>query len=334
MRLSPQRVNAFLRDPGKTRVVLLYGEDVGLIGERAVALVRAIVGKTDDPFRSVTVHRGDEILAEVAQVSLGGGRRVVRVPEVGDAVRDAVRAVLEGPSDAMLLLEAPGLSPARSRLLKLVDAHTDGMAIACYAAGTASIANTVRTTLAKQNVAIDENALAWLVSQLGADSALSLREIEKLTLYVGRDGRADLAAAEASVGDVAGLALEDALFAATAGDAATADRALERALAQGTTPVAVIRAGLFHLGRLERAALAVAGGSSPTEAAKAAHVFFRRVPLFTRALDLWSSGPLVEALQTFFVGERDAKRTGVPAGTLCRHLIGTLARDAARFRRG
>lgn len=333
MRLSPQRVSAFLRDPGKARVVLLYGEDTGLIGARAAALVRAVLGNASDPFRSATARRGDEIVAEAAQVSLGGGRRVVRVPEAGDAIRDAVRTVLESSGDAVVLLEAPGLSPARSRLLKLIDGHAGGVAIACYAAGPASIANAARTALAEQGIAIDEDALAWLVSQLGADSALSLREVEKLALYVGPDGRADLAAVEASVGDVAGLALEDALFAATAGETALADRALERALAQGTTAVAVIRAGLFHLERLERAALAVARGTSPAEAAKAARIFFRRVPLFTRALGVWSPGALAEALDVFFAGERDAKRTGVPGATLCRHLIGTLARNATRSRR-
>ena len=50
MKLSPQRVPAFLRDPGSCRVVLLYGEDDGMIRDRAVALVRAVAGSLDDPF--------------------------------------------------------------------------------------------------------------------------------------------------------------------------------------------------------------------------------------------------------------------------------------------
>ena len=41
----------------------------------------------------------------------------------------------------------------------------------------------------------------------------------------------------ACVGDLAGLSLDDALFAATEGDVARADRALELAIAEGATPV-------------------------------------------------------------------------------------------------
>ena len=40
MKLPPQRVAAFLRDPGACRVVLLYGEDHGMIRDRAAALVK------------------------------------------------------------------------------------------------------------------------------------------------------------------------------------------------------------------------------------------------------------------------------------------------------
>ena len=49
----------------------------------------------------------------------------------------------------------------------------------------------------------------------------------------GPGGRVDLEAAMACVGDLAGLSLDDALFAATEGDVATADRALELAMAEG-----------------------------------------------------------------------------------------------------
>ena len=50
MKLLPARIPAFLRDPGDCRVVLLFGEDAGMIRDRAEALVRAVAGALDDPF--------------------------------------------------------------------------------------------------------------------------------------------------------------------------------------------------------------------------------------------------------------------------------------------
>ena len=73
----------------------------------------------------------------------------------------------------------------------------------------------------------------------------------------------------ACVGDMAGLSLDDALFAATEGDVAMADRALELAAAEGATPVGIIRASLMHLQRLHRVRLSMDDGRSAADAAKA-----------------------------------------------------------------
>lgn len=317
MKLTRPRVAGFLANPGRVRVVLLYGGDAGLIAERAALLARAVTGAADDPFRFVTISRAEELPAAAVALALGGGRRVIRLAEAGEGAGDAVTAMLQGPGDALVVLEAPGLSPGRSKLLRLVEAHPDGAAIACYPEEGEELSRSVRRWLAQAGVAAEDDALAWLVSRLGADRALSRAEVEKLALYVGRGGTADLAAAEAAVGDVAGLSLDDALFAATEGNAALADRALERALAAGATPVAVIRGGIAHLGRLQRKEL------RPP-------LTFRRRDSFARALKLWPAPALVRALEDFFAGEREAKRTGVPDGVLCRHLVLSLATAAAR----
>ncbi len=316
MRLARQRVAGFLRDPGRVRVVLLYGGDVGLIAERSGLLVRAVLGAADDPFRFTIVSRAEDLAAESAAIALGSGRRVIRFADAGEGAGEAVAAVLKGPGDALLLLEAPGLVVTRSKLLKLIEAHPDGAAIACYPEEGEELSRSVREWLVALDVAVDDEALSWLVSRLGADRALSRAEVEKLALYVGRGGRADLAAVEAVVGDVAGLLLEDALFAATEGDVALADRALERALAAGVPPVAVIRGGLMHLARLQRKEV------RPP-------LIFRRRGSFARALKRWPAPVLAEALEDFFQGEREAKRTGAPDGVLCRRLVLSLATSAA-----
>ena len=72
MKLAPQRVAAFLRDPGSCRVVLLYGDDAGLIRDRAATLVRGAAGSLDDPFRVAELNRdGLARLADEAHVLFG-----------------------------------------------------------------------------------------------------------------------------------------------------------------------------------------------------------------------------------------------------------------------
>lgn len=333
MKLDVRAVAGFLRDPGACRVVLLYGEDLGQIRERAATLVASAAGSTDDPFRVVELDR-DRIAGlpdEAAGLSLTGGRRAVRVREVSDTkdTQAAVAALLASRAPALVVLEGGGL-PARSALRAMLEAAPDGAAIGCYPDDGRSLAETIRETLAAAGVRADAEAAAWLTQHLGADRALTRAELEKLSLYAGPGGRVDLAAAMESVGDLSGLSLDDALFAATAGDVARTDRALELALAEDATPVGALRAGLLHLQRLHRARLAVAAGQSPAEAARGARppVFFRRLDAFARALASWPEPALRAAMSGLAEAERACKRTGAPDQTLVRHAFLTLARRA------
>src|SRR6185437_1007293 len=133
------------------------------------------------------------------------------------------------------------------------------------------------------DVGIQPDALTWLAQHLGADRASTRAELEKLALYVGPGQQVDLDSAMNCIGDLAGLSLDDALFAATTGDVATTDRALELAMAEGAAPVAVLRAAMGHLQRLHRARLAMdERGLSAAEAVKTSRppVFSQKVGAF------------------------------------------------------
>jgi DNA polymerase-3 subunit delta len=170
---------------------------------------------------------------------------------------------------------------------------------------------------------------------LGADRAATRAELEKLALYAGPGGRVDLDAAMACTGDLSGLSLDDAMFAATTGDVATTDRALELAIAEGAAPVQVLRAGIMHLQRLQRARMAMdEAGMSASEASKTLRppLFYRRVAAFNRALGMWSGAAVAVAISGLSEAERGCKRTGWPDQILCRNAVLVVARRAAAMR--
>lgn len=336
MKLDGRRLEGFLDAPGNCHAVLLFGDDTGMIRERASRLVRAVAGSLDDPFRVAELERDalPRLAEELASRSLTGGRRVVRVRDVTDTATAAVTAALQRGSEALLVLEAPGLA-SRSKLRTALERAPDAVAIGCYALEGAALDQAIGTVLSGLGVSVTPEARTWLSGQLGADQAITRSELEKLALYVGPGGQVDLAAAEQCVGDLAGLSLNDALFAATAGDVTETDRAMELAMAEGTAPVGLLRATLTHLQRLQRARAAMGQGASPNEAAKAARppVFFRQEAAFVQALRLWPE-PALEATATrVWEAERACKRTGTPAETLCRSVLLGLAQRAAQQRR-
>nr|WP_294519372.1 DNA polymerase III subunit delta [uncultured Rhodopila sp.] len=333
MKLAPARVAAFLGDPGSCRVVLLYGDDAGMIRERAEALVRAVAGSLDDPFLVTELAREDvrRLPDEAAGLSLMGGRRVVRVRDATDASADPVAVLLKSAAPALVVLEA-GALPTRSKLRVLLDAAPDGATIGCYPEEGRALEETIRATLRAAGAAIAPDALSWLSQHLGADRLSTRGELEKLALYAGQGQTIDLDAAMTCVGDLAGLSLDDALFAATTGDVATADRALELAIAEGAAPVQILRVALGHLQKLHRARLAMdEQGMTAGDATKTVRppVFYQKVGAFSRSLGFWPAATLVAAMAALAEAERGCKRTGWPDQALARNAVLTLARRAA-----
>lgn len=337
MKVEPRRVEAFLREPGQTRLVLLYGADVGQVRERASALTKLVAGTLDDPFRVAELARDrtGELADSMGAMSLTGGRCVVRVREAGDAMTEAAKRALASRGDALAILEA-GELPGRSKLRVLLEAAPDAAVIACHAPDARGRADAVRMLLGECGIGADADAMAWLADHLGGDRALMRGEIEKLAVAIGGKGVADLPAVQASVGDLAGLSLDDALFSATVGDVPATDRALDLAMAEGAAPVQLIRAAMMHLQKLHVASMGVARGASAADAAKGLRppVFYQRLPAFIAALSRWPETSLQRSLALLAEAERGCKRTGSPAEIIARNAIVGIALRGAALRRG
>ena len=332
MKLDARQAVRVLAKPGPLRAILLHGEDGGLIRELAVHAVRAAAGTLDDPFRLATLSRDahERLDEEVGALSLTGGRRVVWVRDASDALAAPLQRALSRPGDTLVVLEGPGLA-SRSKLRAQVEAMQDGAAVACYAEAGRALEAQVGQMLGEQGVRIDPDALAWFASQLGPDRAATRSEVEKLVLYAGDGLRLDLADVMACTGDAAGAALEEAAFAATAGDRAAADLAIERSLAEGTSPIAVARVLLSHLHRLAqvRAAMDEAGqGAQEAMRSLRPPVFFKRTQAFGQALSLWSVEGLLRAAEQTQALELACKQTGAPDLVLCRRHVASVAAQA------
>ena len=82
MKIEPRQVEAFLKKPDpRVRGVVVYGNDDGLIAERAVALAKTVCEDLKDPFRVVDISgdmlKGDpaRLADEFGAMSMLGGRR-------------------------------------------------------------------------------------------------------------------------------------------------------------------------------------------------------------------------------------------------------------------
>ncbi len=333
MIVRPAQADAFCRAPdAAVRVALVHGPDRGLAGERADMLVAAAAGDGSDPFRTALLA-GEAVAAdaallidEAAQLALAGGRRAVRVKDAGDRLADAVKALLARPTGDTLVVMEAGELPARSRLRTLIEGAREGAALACYRDEGRALSAFIARELEGHGVAVEREALALLAAWLGGDRRQTRAELAKLALYVGEDGRAGVAEVEAAVADSSFLSAERIAHAAAAGRMGALEGSLERALAQGEQPLAILQAVRRHMTQLQLVLARRERGEPLERALKAARVLhFRAADAVKAAAARWSARQAAAALARLTETEIRCKTTGMPAAALCRRALFELA---------
>jgi DNA polymerase-3 subunit delta len=261
-----------------------------------------------------------------------GGRRVIRVRDAGEALAKPLESLLKTPPDALLILEAGELTP-KSKLRALAEKHQTAAAIACYALDAARLPKLITDRLRSENITIDTDAAAWVASNIAPEAGPLRQTIEFLALYAGATARLTLEDVRNALPDGGDTSVQDAVDAALTGDPAATDRALALAYDEGVSTVGIIR---ILLGELMRLRVAAASGLSASEAVAAMRppVFFKRTATVTRALSLWSTAALTDAITRALTAEAACKTTHIPDTAYCRQfLLGLASRARTTARR-
>ena len=344
VKIEPRQVDAFLKKPDpKIRGVLVYGNDDGLVAERAAQLARTVCEDLKDPFRVVDIAgdalKGDpaRLADEFGAMSLMGGRRVIRVRPAGEESVAALENLAgAGAGDALIVLEAGNLTP-RSGLRTLAETEANLAALPCYADNAEDLERLVATAARAEGFVVEEDALSWIVERLGGDRGQSRSEIDKLLLYKSDDPdkAITLADAAAVLGDTSAMDIDDVVGATFDGDLATLDRALDRVFAEGGNAVQLVRALQRHADQLHVVSGHAKGGNFEAAMFKARGLP-RGGPVrrrFENHLRRWPLPRLGSALSRILDAELECKTTGFPDQTIARRLCLSLARAASPPRR-
>jgi DNA polymerase-3 subunit delta len=347
VKIEPRQVEAFIRKPDpRIRGVVVYGNDDGLVAERALALAKTVCEDLKDPFRVVDISgdalKGDpaRLADEFGAMSLMGGRRVIRVRPAGEETTAALENLVGAPAgDALIVIEGGNLTP-RSGLRALAEAEDCLAALPCYMDNEAALQGLVEGAARARGLCVDADALDWIVERLGGDRGQSRSEVEKLLLYKEGDGTqaVSLDDALAVLGDTAAIGIDNVIAATFDGELLALDRALDRVFAEGGNAVQLLRALQRHADQLHLVAGHAAKGGTLEGAIFKARGLPRGGPVrqrFERHLRTWPLPRLSDALQAILKAEQECKTTGYPDEAITRRLCLALASSAraARHRR-
>ncbi|WP_374654111.1 DNA polymerase III subunit delta [Dongia sp.] len=335
MKLDKQPLDKFLKDPAPNiAAALIFGPDEGMVHERAGVMSRAILGEGDDPFR-LSELSGDEIKADPARlidearaIAMMGGRRVVRVTRVTDALEPAFAALLADHKDSaqcLVVIEAGDIG-GKSSLKRLFENAPHAAAIACYRDEAGALPGLITQHLKAAGLEIERDALSYLAANLGGDRGITRAELDKLVLYMGPEKKVSLDAAMACIGDMAAIGQDDLCQAIGLGDLKSLERQIERNLAE-TNEIALIRAVARHFMRLHQVAGRVARGEQ-LEAAMGGlrpPVFWKAVDGFKSQCRRWNIEAIGNALLRLSEIEAEAMRQHQFADTLTRRGLMEIA---------
>lgn len=321
-------------------VVLVYGPDLGLVRERARALLKAGGADSSDPFSTVTLE-GDQLASdpgrladEARAIGLFGGKRIVHVRAGGRSFAESLEGILaDPPQDALIVIEAGDLKKG-APLRKLVEAADSAAALPCYEDDERAIAGLIDSSLRAAGLEIERDAREVLASLLGSDRMASRAELDKLIVYAGDRKRIEYDDVLAAIADSSGLAIDDVVDAAAAGDADEALVSFAKARAAGIPASVVLGAAIRHVSALHRLSLRVERGDRPGSLVREpqSRIHFRRQPAFERALTRFGSGELERTLVALGAALLASRRAAELADPIVEREILALAKGARRRR--
>jgi DNA polymerase III subunit delta len=312
-------IEQYLKAPPKgIGAILLYGNDQGLVSERAQALAKAMAAQSNPPGEIFRLDDADletdpdRLIVELTTVSMFGDRRIVRAQQSRRVTAASLKPLLEaGRLEGFLIVEAGALK-ADDGMRKLFEGSDVAAAIACYADEARDLDGLVREVLQKHGLTISADAKRLLVSRLGADRALSRMEVEKLALYAMGQSEVSEADVTAIVGDASDLTIDAIIAAAVTGKGGMAVTECDRAVAAGESAQYILIAAQRHLQRLHRVRMGLESGLSMEEALKGLRppVFFKQKDGFVAQVELWSAAKLARALARITEGQRLSRSGG------------------------
>ena len=334
MKIAANQVTAALADPSRFAGILLYGEDAGLVRDRAATAAVAVVGKASDPFRLSILAKEEHgrLAQEVTSMSLGGGRRVVRVMDATDGLATGLGKLGDHRADTLIVVEGAGLPP-RSKLRAWAEARADWAAIPCYLERAAAIGAEIRRTLADAGLRADADAVAYLSVELAGESGRRRAELEKLVLYAAGTAVVTIQDAQACCSAELDASLGSAVSACLAGNLGRCDALLQELEWEGATGQGLLAVLSMQVHRLLRVRAMMAEGRSAEDAARSLTppVFGQHMPGFLAEVDRWPVASLLALGRAVHDADVACKRAGSADLAIAGRLLHAAA--AARPRR-
>jgi DNA polymerase-3 subunit delta len=335
--IKPADADAFVARPDAARpVVLVFGPDAGLVGERVRAVIAASVDDINDPFALARIE-GEELGAEPSRlvdeaqtIPLFGGRRAVWVKAGARNLAPAVEPLLALKTiECRVVIEAGDLR-RNAPLRALCERAKNAVALPCYADSDRDRGRLIDEEMRAAGLTLAPDARALLIPLLGGDRAASRGEIRKLALYAHGRGQVGAEDVAAVISDASALALDDIVDAAFAGRPADLENRLAKARSAGSAAGSILFAAQRQVAQLHKWRTAIEAGATFSLDSVQPPLHFRRKDLVGSALKAWSAARLLKVMTELAGAVLESRRNAELAETIAGRALLAIAVGARR----
>ena len=206
------------------------------------------------------------IVDSAAAIPALGDRRLVLIKGRGTELLAACKlALTEHIEEAIIIVEAHETT-TKHALVKLFEGSKTAASIGCYEDSVSDIRALASNMFAADNIKASSDALDIIARRLGSDRGSSRREIEKLVLMAGPNGKLEAEEVHFALGDNAKLAIDDIAEALASGAVARLQQSLQKAWHDDTNAVMIVRGCQNYFQQLGLAGYAMRSGQSAQNA--------------------------------------------------------------------
>ncbi|MET4897318.1 DNA polymerase III subunit delta [Sphingomonadaceae bacterium jetA1] len=337
MKASANQIRQALGRPSADiRLYLLHGPDEAGAADLARILAQAMGSDAERiDLDSATLKTDPARLTdEAASLSLFGGARHIRIGSVGEEGLAAFTALLEAESAGNPVVAIAPSVKTTAKIVKLAIDSPRAMAFGCYAPTAADAERLAATIAGEMGLGLGPGLATRLVEATGADRAVMIRELEKLSLYLDsapdRPRELDHAAMDAVGADLGEAEMGDAVEAVVEGRVGDLGGELALLDEGGASPIPWLRALARRLIALAEMRADIDKGEPVDAVMKRHRVFFRDEARTARALRRWTPAMLARALARIRAAERAVMAPGNAGAVLAESEVTVIAQGIAR----
>jgi DNA polymerase-3 subunit delta len=305
----------FSRKLPDVSVILIHGQNDGLISERLRLAIECSGVNKDDPFNLLRLD-GAEIAAEPTRltdetdtVSLFGGARVIIIDAGLPDITPAIELALRAPERNFKILIRAGALKKDAPLRKFCERDRFAIAVECAPDDEHSLNTVLESALEGAKLEMVDEAKAIFLKSLGSDRMNANAEINKLITFGYGSKTIKLEDVELLLSDSSLIAVERTVHFAFSGGIAKIDDSWNRLITSGADCSMVLGTALREANSLHLLFATVdRGGSFDYAEKRYMNSGFNRKPISHHDLKKWSLHKSTRAIEILTEAVRRSRR--------------------------